>query len=607
MRSWPEIADLTAQMMRERSLVLQKMRDVQNRYEGDYVIPIPDVDKEPKLPALAPALIGEAVDKTAQRAASVEPLLSCPAVNPMLDRGPRSLQYASIRRRAIQATYHDSKWMLGRRKAYRQLAAYATTSIVVLPDFARDRPRLEVRDPLATFVETVSENELRPPSYGAFVTLHSGAKLRSTFPATKSENNGPITPIETDQQWEIIEWFDDEQIVFGLLGPVFTQGRHIDIRYLGQFGMQISPAFPNRLGVCPIVTPANVALNRIASRLSTMIGNVDLQSKLMALDIIAQEKAIFPDVYAIGRQGGTPQIVGGMWKDGRDGDINRVTDVEQIGVLRQTPDQRTQQIIDRLERNFRVSNNLSPQYGGESYGSLRTGRALDTMAGMSIDPNIQELHEVMMAWMPHVNAAVFGTFKGYWGAKKYSMYTGWPGDTSTVEFVPDKHFEIDESAVNYPIPGADVVQQTQILGSLLGTGTLSHASFQAMHPWIKDPEAERRLLQEEQFEDAAKQSLISQLANGQMPLPVASIVARLLGEGKTIFEAIEAADEEIRRKQATAAPAPPEGMMMPPEAMPGMAAGPAMMQQPMAEPAPQVEVPGDVERMKQLMSTMAAS
>lgn len=604
-RPWDEIVYLTQQMMRERGAILQKMRDVQARYEGDYVIAMPDVDTEPRMPPLTPSLIGEAIDKSAQRAASVEPMLGCPALDSSKDRGRGSLAYASTRRRALQAGYHQSKWPLGRRKAYRQLSAYYTCSLVVLPDFRNEIPRLEVRDPLGTFAETVSENELRAPCYVAYITRHSSKYLRYRFEGARKENGGPIPGGREDDLWDMVEWIDEDQTVFGILGPASMTtvlgDTHVPHR-------QISPVFPNRLGMVPAAIPGNVSLNRISSRLSNLIGNIDWQAKLMSLSILAQEKAIFPDMYAIGDRGMTPAIVGGRWQDGREGHINLLEGVTQVGVLRNTPDVHTDQTIDRLERNFRVSTGLIPQYGGESFGSLRTGRALDTMMGISIDPAIQELHEVMQAWMPHMNAAMLQTWKQYWGSKSFSLQTGRPGDEELVTFTPDDHFETLANTVSYPIPGADAVQQTQILGSLLGTKAISRRTFRKMHPWIADPEREGHLVDEEEFEAALAQAMLQQLMSGQLPLPVATLMHKYLRKGFDIFEATEKADKEIRELQAQAAPPPGEGQIMAPEQAPGLAGGPGQLQQqPMPDPAAGIAVPEGAERMRALMQAMGAS
>lgn len=609
MRTFDEIVQIVLDLQRIQGPTLLAMKDVLDRYDGDWVIPMPSLNDEPRLPPLTPALIGEAVDSMAMRASSVRPTVYSPAIDPSKDTGRRSRQYATTRRKIIAATYHESKWLLGRRRFYRQLAAYHTGSLVVVPDFQSQMPRIEVRDPLSSLVEPQANEQLRPPDYCAFITRHSGEHLRRLYPRARSEQGGPIPPLEAHEMWDCVEWFDLDQVVFGIVGPVRDYVNTYYNRTMSAPWMQLSPAYPNRAGIVPAVVPHNVSLGKIASRIGSMLGNVDLQAKLMALDIVAQEKAIFPDMYAIGRQSGMPQVVGGQWKDGREGEINMVLDVESIGMLRNTPDQRTGQIIDRLERNFRVSTGLVPQTGGETYGALRTGAGINALAGMAIDHRVQELHEISEAYMPHLNHAILATYKGYWPDQKYVLFSGWPDDPGRVTFTPEEHIETFDNTVSYAIAGADVVQQTQILGSLLGTGTISRRTFRQKHPWINDPEAEGSLVDEEQFEEALKQSIIQQLATGQMPLPVAAMIRRELSSGQDIFTAVEKADKMMRERQATPAPPAPEGMVAPPESMPGMAGGPGALQQPSPEVAPpgdqqQIQVPGDVQRMRQLMQVM---
>ncbi len=612
MRSWDEIVALTQTMMRDRGATLEKMRQVLAQYEGDYIIPVPDVKTEPSLPPLIPMLIGEAVDKSAQRACSVEPMLFCPSIDPQKRKGTGSVEYAKLRRGAIQAGYHVSKWSLGKRRSYRQLSAYFTTVIKVMPDFKNEVPLVQVGDPLQTFGETVAENELRAPSYVGLVSRHSASRLRSRFPMARKENGGIIEGANVGETyWDIVEWVDEDCTVFGILGPSFN----LDVGWQASLlssqtpSQQLSKFYPNKIGMMPVVTPANITLSRVSSRMSNLLGNLQWQERLTNLNVLAQEKAIFPDMYALGRQNGAPAVVGGRWKDGREGDINLLTDVESVGMLRSTPDQGTNQTIDRFERNFRISTNLNPQLGGESYGSLRTGKALDAMMGMSVDLAIQELHEVYQAWMPEVNAAMLSTWKAYWGSKSYSMHTGRAGDAGVINFTPDKHFEMtgrDSSVVTYPVPGVDAVGQTQVLGALLGTETLSHDSFRRMHPYIADPEGEGQRVEEERFERALALALVQQLQTGQMPLPVAELVQKHLSHGDSWFTAIAKANKEIQELQATAPPPPAEGQIAAPETMPGMAGGPTAMQQQAPEPNPQIEVPPDAARMQQLMSAMAA-
>ena len=610
MREFDDIVRMVQDMQRTQGPVIQKMRAILDRYDGDWVLPVPEVPSEPELPPLTPALVGEAVDNMAMRAASVRPAVTCPALVPTKDTGIRSREYATIRRRILAATYDQSKWGLGRRKFYRQLSAYHTGSIVVVPDFQLQLPRLEVRDPLGTFSEPQAHEELRPPEYAAFVTRHSAAFLRSRFPVCKNENGGPIANQEASDLWEVVEWYDTDQIRWGLLGPVEQYSRSISDRWVQAPFMPLSKAYPNRAGVAPVCAPHNVSLGRIASRLGSLLGNVDLQAKLLSLNIIAQEKAIFPDVYAIGQQSAVPQILGGEWQDGRTGKINLLMDVNSVGVLRTTPDQGTMQMSDRLERNFRTSTGLVPQFGGETYGALRTGRGIDALAGMAVDPRVQELHEISEAWMPHLNEAIFNTYLGYWPQKQYTLFSGWAGDKGLVEFVPETHIETVANTVSYVVAGADVVQQTQILGSLFGAKAISARTFRAKHPWIDDPESEGQMVDEEQFEDALKQTVMQQMVSGQMPPMVAVTIRNEMQKGSDIFKAVEVADRKMRELQATQAPPAPEGMVAPPESMPGMAAGPQGMQQPMPPeamppaPADQVQVPQGAAAMRQLMQTM---
>ena len=608
MRTFNEIVNIVKDLQIQQGPVLNKMKDILDRYDGDWVLPLPDIDKEPNLPPLTPALIADAVDNMAMRAASVRPVNIFPAIDPNKDRGRRSREYADKRRKIIAATYHQSKWNLARRRYYRQLAAYHTCSLVVLPDFQTGLPKIEVRDPLGTYVEPQANEELRQPEYVAFVTRHSAEYLRRVYPQARQENGGPIHAHDLREMWDCVEWYDLDQTVFGIIGPVWDDRRMSNERPWITPWQQLSPVYPNRLGVCPAVVPHNVSLGRIASRIGSMLGNVDLQARLMALDILAQEKAIWPDMYAIGRSGGMPRIIGGVWKDGREGDINLLQDVESIGQIRSTPDVRTTQIIDRLERNFRTSTGLLPQFGGETYGALRTGRGIDALSGIALDPRIQELHEISEAWLPHLNGAILETYKAYWPDKKFSMYSGWAGDKGMVEFTPQEHIETTENTVSYNLPGADVIQQTQILGSLRGAKAISGRTFRSMHPYIDDPEAEEKLVQDEDFDEALRQSILQKLLTGEMPLVASALIKKYVADGLDIFDAVVKADEEMRARQATQAPEPPPGMAASPETMPGMAAPPQQMMAMQGAPAqagPQ-EAQDPRARVAQIMQALAA-
>jgi hypothetical protein len=598
MYTFEDIVGIVRQRQEMQSPLIRRMLDVRDRYNGDYVIPIPSMDEEPVLPALTPALIAENIDAVAQRAASVLPFIGCPAVDPSKERGVRSREYADIRRRALASTWYQSKYKVKIRRAYRHLAGYATTCLVVTPDFQTGRPRIDVRDPLGVYAEPKAYEDYDPPSNCAFVHGKSGDWLRSRYPASRTENGGPIESDDNARQelWEIVEWVDADQIVIGILGPRYGNMSRRDSFHSASMELSRSS---NRAGIPCVVTPGRITLDKIASSISNVVGIVDLMAKMMALEIMAQEKAIFPDRYIIGRSGQVPMIVGGEWKDGREGKVNVLLDAEQIGELRSAPDPSTNIAIDRLERNARISTGTVPQIGGESYGALRTGRGIDALMGAAMDPRIQEMQEIMEAHLPHLNESIFATYKGYFGAKKFSMYTGYAGDFGQVVFTPNEHFETFDNVVSHSIPGADIQSTTIQLGQLLGMKGISLRTFRTKHPYIDDAEMEGRRVDEEQLEEAVIAAIQQQALSGQLPVVYVSKIEKHRKKGLDIFEAIEKADEEIRKEQAAIAPAPEEGMAMAPEQAPGLAVAPqGMAPQGMAPqgPPPTGELSPDNER-----------
>ena len=573
MYTFDEIVSIIRMRQDGSSVLLKRMLDVKDRYNGDYVIPLPSMEGEPILPPLTPALIAENIDAVAQRAASVVPFIGCPAIDPSKERGVRSREYGDIRRRALAGTWYQSKYKVKIRRAYRHLAGYATACLLVSPDFDKGMPRIDVRDPIGVYPEPKAYEDVDPPANCGFIHGKSGEWLRAHYPKARRENGGPIAPSNqsNEELWDVAEWIDEEHIVIGIMGPRHDHYNQIYNHH--SVTVELSRA-PNKAGMPCVITPGRITLDRVASSISNIVGIVDLMSKMMALEIIAQEKAIFPDRYIIGRSGQVPMIVGGEWKDGREGQVNVLLDAESIGELRSAPDPSTNIAIDRLERNARISTGTVPQIGGETYGALRTGRGIDALMGAALDPRIQEMQEIMEAHLPYMNECIFASYKGYFGSKKFSMYTGYPGDFGQVEFTPKEHFEIPDNVVSHSIPGADIQGTTIQLGQLLSMKGISLRTFRTKHPFIEDAEMEGRRVDEEQLEEAVLAAIQQQALSGQLPVVYVSKIEKHRKKGLDIFEAIEKADEEIRQEQAAQAPAPAEGQMMAPEQQLGLAAGP---------------------------------
>lgn len=562
MHTWDDIYTIMQTRKAANGPILNQMITVRDRYNGDWVVPYLTKEEAPELPPLTPAIISETIDNFGMRAGSVVPAVFCPAIDPTKQSGRRSREYANTRRRIITGTYHKSRMQLLLRKAYRHLAGYATAALVVVPDFEYSLPCVKVRDPLNTYPDPRTGEDFSNPQNIGFVFAKSADWIRYNWPAARSAI--PDT-CDGDDMWEMIEWIDEEHIVIGLLGPRQTNYYQF-IQEPWRHTLELA-RWPNRVGMVTAICPQRVTLDRIASQLVHVTGITDLMARMMALDIMAKEKSIFPDRYVLGRSGAVPQIVGGDWKDGRTGDMNLVLDADGIGSLPFAPDPTSAQAIDRLERNARVSSGLVPQMGGETYGALRTGRGIDALMGAAVDPRIQEMQEVMQAHLPHLNEVILETYKQYWGSRKFTMVSGWPSDSGEVVFTPNEHIETSANTVSYPIAGADVQSTNIILGQLLGADAISRKTFRERHPWIDDAASESARVDEETFERAAMQSLLAQAQTGQLPLIFLAEIeqARRQDPNGDIFTAIQVADQRMRERQAAEAEA------QSPEAQPGLA------------------------------------
>lgn len=602
MYSWDEIYSIMQNRKMRNGPLLEQMIAVRDRYNGDWVVPYLGKEATPELPPLTPALIAETIDNFGMRAGSVLPAVFCPSIDPTKQSGSKSKEYARIRRRIITSTYNKSKMQLVLRKVYRHMTGYATAALVVVPDFQTNMPMIKVRDPLNTYPDPKVNEDFDEPENIGFIFAKSVEWIIRNYPEAKA-----VLPqhYKMEDLWELCEWIDRDNCVIGLLGP--RQSNYRTSMEPQRHAMELR-RWPNRAGMVTAICPSRVTLDRIASQLVHVTGITDLMARLTALDIMAKEKSIFPDRYVLGRSGLTPQIVGGEWQDGRTGQMNLVLDADNIGALSFSPDSTSVQAIDRLERNARVSSGLVPQFGGETYGALRTGRGIDALMGAAVDPRIQEMQEVMQAWLPYLNEVIFATYQGYWPERNYVMVSGWPLDSGEVRFVPSKHIETRSNSVSYPIAGADVQSTNIILGQLLGADAISRQTFRERHPWIGDASEEAARVDEETFERAATQSILNKAMTGELPLIFLAEIEKARREDPNgdIFTAITVANRKLQEQQATPAPvpAPESGMVAPPQSMPGIE--PAMQAAPPgAQPGSTIGPTDNMRGLRELMNALA--
>lgn len=607
--SYEKIEQISEEMARRKSAqdpLLQRMIEIRDRYNGDVVTPVPEVDKDIPLHNLAPLIIANAVDNTALHAAQVTPNVAVPALNPGRSSGARSTDYADRRRKAL-GTVWDQSWielLLGRM--YRHLAGYATSALWVELDYEKRMPFVRLRDPLGAYPEPKAPEDLTMPRDCGFITAKSLDWIHGNFPWTRDvlrKGDGFATTHNDDGElWDVVEWMDEDAVVLGVLGP--RDSYRSWTTEPARWAVELSRT-PNVLGRCPAVIPRRVTLDRIISQLSNLTGHADLIAKLQLLDIQATEKSIFPDRFILSKTGQNPMLLHGEWKGGETGETNIILDADRIGELRGTPDPNNKMTMDRVERNALISSGMVPQQGGETYGALRTGRGIDALMGAALDPRTVELHLIGERYLTEINEIVLLSFRKRWPSRTYSV--SWPGDDQELEFVPEKHIEDTKAGLNvrnrvtYPIPGMDATNATQIIAQALGAGMISEKDARRMHPLVKNPEGVERQRTVEGFTKLALMSLEQRAMQGIPPEDIARMI-ELAYEGKMEHEIIQIVNREASERQARQAPPPGEGMGSAPEQMPGLA-NPGEGAE-VGGPAPAQPPGGNMEALKKLVGAL---
>jgi hypothetical protein len=578
------IAEEMSNRRSAQSPLIERMIEVRDRYLGDVVVPVAEPDDELPLSNLTPLLIADAVEHPAMYATMASPTFTAPVVGV----GKRFSEYADRRRRAC-GTMWDESWMdLVLARFFRHLAGYAVSALVAEPDHELRMPRITTRDPLSSYPEPKAPEDLSPIANVGFVYGRSREWMLRRYPDVMASydfrGSGFAFGYGTNETelWDVVEWIDADRTVMAVLGPRDSFGHSWTsdpTRWARLLAWE-----PNPLGRCYAVAPRVVTMDRIQSQLSNLIGHADLIAKLTYLDVRATEKSIYPDRFVLAKQGQAPRLLGGKWQGGETGETNIVLDADQIGELRGTPDPNAKMTLDRVERNFRVSSGLVPQTGGETYGALRTGRGIDSLMGAALDPRAAELHKIGARYLTEINDIAMGMWASRWPARTYMV--AFPGEDEQVEFEPAKHIEriagrttpqgrparATRVQVEWPIPGLDDANATVVIGQMLGAGLISQRRARHMHPHVRNPLGEEQRILVEQLESLA-QVMLSQRAapnGGLTPLDVKVMIQAVMA-GDSLVDALAKADEEASKRQAAQPPAPAEGQLAAPEAMPGLA------------------------------------
>lgn len=556
----------------ERGLIIEQMRRIRDAYNGDMVVPLPEMNSTED--SSVANLIVTGVDQTAQRIASVVPAIDFPPLKPGFKV---SEDKAATRTLAARGWWEANRMPLKLRRRARWLVGYSCSPAVIVPDFNRRIPMWEIRDPLSAYpAPTQDPDDICPPN-AIFTYFKSLDWLRVEWPveALTMMNTwgaaGRSMPGHT--QIELVQYVDADCVVLAVLG--MKQQGH---QWAESAGMNSTiyvelARVPNYAGECPAVIPGRITLERPRGQFDAQIGMYAMQARLMALEILAVERGVFPDTYLVSRQNETAQFISGP-HDGRSGLVNVVKggDIKEQSL---NPGFATTNVIDRLERAQRVSGGIPSEYGGESPTNVRTGKRGDAVMSAVTSFPVQEAQEVLAAALEEENRRAVAIMKACFGRTKRSFYVNLRGTARAVEYIPNEVFEIDVNRVTYPMVGADMNGLVVGLGQRVGIGTMSKRTAAELDPMIGNPEQEHDRVTSEGLEAAVLASLQAQAQEGAIPPGDIARIAEIVTKGQgDLFEAIAQVQKEAQERQASSGePGAPDGPVMPgaPEAQPGLA------------------------------------
>ena len=563
MRHCESILELFNQRKAAESPWAVRAREVRDVYGGDVAVPVlggPGVDE----PAVA-NLTRMGLDQMGTRAASTMPSVTFPARNP----GVKSqVARASRKRQATLGWWDANRLGLKMYRRGRWIFAYAKAPVIIRPDFTTGIPRWDLRDPLGFF--EAPRVDLTDPLVDDVICAvkRSYSWLARRYPEQMAVLAKP-KECPGDFAFEVLEYLDHDEQVLCVVGAADDVNPAGYGQTLPGAGVVELNRIPNRAGYCPASAPVITGLDDPRGQFDGMIGLHKMQARLMADEVIAVERDIFPDEWLVGSQTGVePRII--QVADGRQGIVGMIAD----GQLRQQthqPGYTTFPTIDRIERAMRLNGQIPAEFGGESASNIRTGRRGENVLAATIDFALQEVQQTFAAALEAENRCAIAVAKGYHDGPT-SFYVNWAGAKGHIDYTPSELFDSDRNIVSYAQAGADLQGLTLTALQLAGAGAMSKRRLMELVPLVEDPEAEADAVIAESLEAALLSSVQQRAAAGELPeIDVARIMQLVRENREDLAGAVIRAQQEAQERQAALVP-PNDPAAMPGMAMPGMGA-----------------------------------
>lgn len=583
MRSPEEILSLYRQRVQYYGPLHSKMRMVQQIYNGTFQVPLPDME-ENAMPSV-PNLLASGVDQTAGRIASVTPTPVFAARN----SNRSEMRRVATANRVVNGWWQNDRLMMKMKQRARHLITYGMTPCVIRWDAKEGMPTWHVRHPL----ETLPSTDLIP---GKVTPTDVIFAFRRSVSWLRHHGYGPQVAVVTGKfdvpdvaSMLMLEYVDESGTQLMLTSyshrDPFSTGYDDEMHGMRAVTLEFIPAMGEEMQA---TVPSRITLDGLQGQFDNMIGMYYQQAKLMALEVIAVEKGIFPDTYLVSRAGEIGRFIDGP-HDGRTGLVNIVAGGD-IREIQSQPGYLTNPTIDRLERNQRVTAGIPAEFGGESASNIRTGRRGDAVLSAVIDFPVAEAQEVFAFALEEEDEIAIQLAKAYDGDTERTLFVGTGNTTRAVTYTANQVFPDSEHVVSYPATGTDVNSLIIGLGQRVGLGIMSKETAATLDPFIDNPEVEHDRIIAEGLEQALVSSIQQQAASGQIPpLVLAKIMTLVETDKMELAEALAKVTEDAQKEQQAAQEQAMAGQQ--PGMTPEMAMAPSAAQAMTGQPQSPIPAP----------------
>jgi len=585
-----------------------KMQEIADVYNGKIEVPLPDMDRDDEKPSV-PNLLAQGVDQMAGRITSVIPQVTFASTRPGIRKYDRLATDAG---RTIEGWWQADRLPMKMKTRGRRLVAYGMAPAVVRWDYKEHRPTWQIRHPLETLPSLdLQPGQVRPSDVIFSYTRTVGWLAANGYAPHLYVLMGGDRMREkptNDTKVSILEYIDGNEHVLVAAGHYNVNDYGYNDAATGVADVNglrgiVLERYENFADDTPVVIPTRLTLDKMTGQFDNMLGMYYQQAKLMALEVIAVEKGIFPDTYLVSRPGEVGKFIEGP-HDGRTGMVNIITggDVKETQTA---PGYQTNPTIDRLERAQRVTAGIPAEFGGESGSNIRTGRRGDAVLSAVIDFPVAEAQEMFAYALEEEDEAAIQMAKRIDGDTKRTIFVGTGNSRKAVTYRPSETFERDEHVVSYPAAGSDVNSLIIGLGQRVGLGIMSKQTAATLDPFIDNPETEHDTIISEGLEQALMSGLQQQASQGAIPpLTLAKVMSLVRNDKMELAEALNKVTEDAMKEQQRQQE---EQAAQQAQSVQGMTAGAdiAAMAGPNAAP-PGSPIPGVGQGMEDLSGMLAS-